>query len=68
MLEQQVVKYLESLRQRHPMPLTVALWNGARVPLGDAEKVAIRLRSGAAARYLLARNPNAGFASPSRSI
>jgi len=53
MLEQQVVKYLESLRQRHPMPLTVALWNGARVPLGDAEKVAIRLRSGAAARYLL---------------
>ena len=53
MLEAQVVKYLESLRQRRPLPVTVALWDGTQVPLGAQSKVAIRLRSTSAARYLL---------------
>jgi cyclopropane-fatty-acyl-phospholipid synthase len=53
MLETQVVKYLESLRQRRPLPVTVALWDGTRVPLGERSTVGIRLRSTSAARYLL---------------
>lgn len=53
MLEAQVVRYLESLRQRHPMPVTVALWDGTQVPLGGERKVGIRLKSTSAARYLL---------------
>jgi cyclopropane-fatty-acyl-phospholipid synthase len=53
MLEAQVVKYLESLRQRRPLPVTVALWDGTRVPLGERSTVGIRLRSTSAARYLL---------------
>ncbi|MFM1991761.1 MAG: cyclopropane fatty acyl phospholipid synthase [Pseudomonadota bacterium] len=53
MLESQVVKYLQSLRSRHPMPVTVALWDGTEVPLGDDRRVAIRLKSTGAARYLL---------------
>lgn len=53
MLESQVVKYLESLRQRRPLPVTVALWDGTQVPLGEPSKVGIRLRSSSAARYLL---------------
>jgi cyclopropane-fatty-acyl-phospholipid synthase len=53
MLEHQVVKYLESLRQRHPLPVTVALWDGTRVPLGGEERVGVKLNSAAAARYLL---------------
>jgi cyclopropane-fatty-acyl-phospholipid synthase len=53
MLEAQVVRYLESLRQRKPLPVTVALWDGTEVPLGEPSKVGIRLRSTSAARYLL---------------
>lgn len=53
MLETQVVKYLESLRQRRPLPVTVALWDGTRVPLGERSTVDIHLRSTSAARYLL---------------
>ncbi|MCA3181621.1 MAG: cyclopropane-fatty-acyl-phospholipid synthase [Burkholderiaceae bacterium] len=53
MLETQVVRYLESLRQRRPLPVTIALWDGTEVPLGDQRKVGIRLRSTSAARYLL---------------
>jgi cyclopropane-fatty-acyl-phospholipid synthase len=53
MLEQQVVRYLESLRSRHPMPVTIALWDGTEVPLGGSRKVGIRLKSTRAARYLL---------------
>ena len=53
MLETQVVRYLESFRSRNPIPVTVALWNGTEVPLGDSSKVGIRLRSTSAARYLL---------------
>jgi cyclopropane-fatty-acyl-phospholipid synthase len=53
MFEQQVVRYLESLRHRHPMPVTVALWDGTEVPLGSERKVGIRLTSNRAARYLL---------------
>jgi cyclopropane-fatty-acyl-phospholipid synthase len=53
MLEQQVVRYLVSLRERHPLPLTVALWDGTEVPLGDERRVGVTLKSAAAARYLL---------------
>ena len=53
MLETQVVRYLESLRQRRPLPVTIALWDGTEVALGDQRKVGIRLRSTSAARYLL---------------
>ena len=53
MLEQQVVRYLESLRSRHPLPVTIALWDGTEVPLGGSRKVGIRLKSTRAARYLL---------------
>lgn len=56
MLESQVVRYLESVRERRPLPVTVALWDGTEVPLGDERRVAIRLRSTSAARYLL--NPS----------
>ncbi|MFZ4757236.1 MAG: class I SAM-dependent methyltransferase [Burkholderiaceae bacterium] len=53
MLETQVVRYLESFRHRNPIPVTVLLWDGTEVPLGDDSKVGIRLRSTSAARYLL---------------
>ncbi|RPH46034.1 MAG: class I SAM-dependent methyltransferase [Burkholderiales bacterium] len=53
MLETQVVRYLTSLRARSPLPVTVALWDGTEVPLGAGRKVAIRLKSSRAARYLL---------------
>jgi cyclopropane-fatty-acyl-phospholipid synthase len=53
MLEHQVVRYLESLRSRHPLPVTVALWDGTRVPLGSEERVGVTLKSVSAARYLL---------------
>lgn len=56
MLEQQVVRYLESLRHRRPMPVTIALWDGTEVPLGGNPRVGIRLNSTSAARYLL--NPS----------
>jgi cyclopropane-fatty-acyl-phospholipid synthase len=53
MLAQQVVRYLESLRARQPLPVTVELWNGTEVPLGDEQRVGVTLKSAAAARYLL---------------
>jgi len=53
MLERQVVKYLNSLRERRPIPVTVALWDGTTVPLGAEQRVGIRLKSTSAARYLL---------------
>jgi cyclopropane-fatty-acyl-phospholipid synthase len=53
MLERQVVRYLESVRQRRPLPVTVALWDGTQVPLGDEGRVGVTLKSASAARYLL---------------
>jgi cyclopropane-fatty-acyl-phospholipid synthase len=53
MLETQVVRYLQSLRARSPLPVTVALWDGTEVPLGASRKVGIRLRTTSATRYLL---------------
>lgn len=53
MLENQLVRYLDSLRQRHPIPVSVELWDGRRVPLGDGHAVSIRLKSPGAARYLI---------------
>jgi cyclopropane-fatty-acyl-phospholipid synthase len=56
MLEKQLVRHLNSVRERRPIPVTVALWDGTRVPLGAEQRVGIRLKSTSAARYLL--NPS----------
>jgi cyclopropane-fatty-acyl-phospholipid synthase len=64
MIEKQVVKYLEDLRSRQPLPLRVELWNGADVALGDGAQVTVRLRSATAARYFLSpsmQNLGEGF-------
>jgi len=53
MIETQVVRYLQSLRRRRPIPVKVALWDGTEVALGEAPKVGIRLNTTGAARYLL---------------
>jgi cyclopropane-fatty-acyl-phospholipid synthase len=53
MLENQLVRYLDSLRQRHPIPVSIELWDGRRVPLGDRHAVSLRLKSPSAARYLI---------------
>ena len=53
MLEKQVAGYLEQLRERQPLPLEVALWNGATVPMNDAPQVTVRLKTPQAARHLL---------------
>lgn len=53
MIESQVAKYLEGLRRRRPLPLRVTLWDGRSVPLGESPRVAIKMRSPAAARHLL---------------
>ena len=53
MIESQVAKYLEGLGRRRPLPLQVTLWDGRSVPLGDSPRVAIKMRSPAAARHLL---------------
>lgn len=53
MIERQVVHYLESLRSRQPLPLTVALWNGDEIQMGEQPRVSIRVKSAPAARYLL---------------
>lgn len=53
MLEARIVRDLESLRQRRPMPVTVARWDGTQVPPGGERKVGIHLRTTRAARYLL---------------
>ena len=53
MLEKQVMKYLETLRDRHPIPLRVRLWNGSSVELDDAPQVELRVKDIGAARVLL---------------
>jgi cyclopropane-fatty-acyl-phospholipid synthase len=53
MIESQVVRYLHSLRERRSIPVTVALWDGTEVALGQEPKVGIRLKTTGAARYLL---------------
>jgi len=53
MIENQVVKYLEGLRKRQPLPLRVKLWNGSTVALDDEPRVELRLNDAASARYFL---------------
>ena len=53
MIENQVVKYLEGLRKRQPLPLRVRLWNGSTVALDDEPRVELRLNDVASARYFL---------------
>jgi cyclopropane-fatty-acyl-phospholipid synthase len=53
MIEREVVRFLEGLRARKPLPLSVRLWTGRKVDLGDTPKVTIALRSMRAGRHLL---------------
>ena len=53
MLEKQVAGYLEQLRARQALPLRVALWNGASVPLSEEARVTVHLKSPQAARHFL---------------
>lgn len=53
MIEKQVVKYLEGLRKRQPLPLRVKLWNGSTVALDNEPRVELRLNDAASARYFL---------------
>ena len=53
MLEKQVTKYLETLRDRHPIPLRVRLWDGSSVELDDSPQVELRVNDVGAARVLL---------------
>jgi cyclopropane-fatty-acyl-phospholipid synthase len=53
MLEKQVVKYLEGLRKRLPLPLRVKLWDGSEVALDDKPRVELRLNDAASARHFL---------------
>ncbi|MFT4100004.1 MAG: cyclopropane-fatty-acyl-phospholipid synthase family protein [Burkholderiaceae bacterium] len=53
MLEKQVLRYLENVRERRPLPLEVSLWDGSGVALGDDPKVRIRLNGTTAARHLM---------------
>lgn len=56
MIERQVLRYLDDLRSRHPLPLDVELWTGARIALSDTPTVSIRLGGPAAARHFM--NPS----------
>ena len=53
MIEKQVLKYLEALRRRQPLPLRVTLWDGSEVALGDEPRVDLRLKDATSARYFL---------------
>ena len=50
MIEKQVIRYLEQLRTRQPLPLRVKLWDGSAVALGDAPRVELRLTDTTSAR------------------
>lgn len=56
MLEKQLMRFVEDLRQKQPMPLRITLWNGSSTALSDAPRVELKLRQAGAARYLL--NPS----------
>ena len=53
MIEKQVIRYLEQLRTRQPLPLRVKLWDGSAVALGDEPRVELRLTDTTSARYFL---------------
>ena len=53
MFEKQVIRYLEGLATRTPMPLCVRLWDGTQVALGPKPEVTLQLKSARAARHFL---------------
>lgn len=56
MLEKQVLRQLEGLRAKQPIPLRIRLWEGSEVSLGERPAVTLSLRNAQAARRLL--NPS----------
>ncbi|MFA7503797.1 MAG: cyclopropane-fatty-acyl-phospholipid synthase family protein [Burkholderiaceae bacterium] len=56
MLEKQLSRYLGQLRERHPIPLSIQLWDGSKVDLHEDPAVTVSLRDMAAARRLV--NPS----------
>jgi len=55
-LEKQLSRYLGQLRERHPIPLSIQLWDGSKVDLHEDPAVTVSLRDMAAARRLV--NPS----------
>jgi cyclopropane-fatty-acyl-phospholipid synthase len=51
-LQSKIANYLESMRNRQAIPVTVALWDGSQIPLGPQSRVRISVRSAQAARFL----------------
>jgi len=56
MLEKQVMRFVEDLRLKRPMPLRITLWDGSSAALSEDPRVEVRLREAVAAKYLL--NPS----------
>ncbi|MEZ5659271.1 MAG: cyclopropane-fatty-acyl-phospholipid synthase family protein [Burkholderiaceae bacterium] len=53
MITGQLARFLGTIRSKNPVPARVILWDGSEHPLGDEPRVAIKLRSAKALRYLL---------------
>jgi cyclopropane-fatty-acyl-phospholipid synthase len=53
MLEKQVLRFVEDLREQRRLPLRVTLWDGTSTDLSDDARVEVRLNGAGAARYLL---------------
>jgi cyclopropane-fatty-acyl-phospholipid synthase len=56
MLEQQLTRYLEGLKQERQIPLSVELWNGTRFSLADMPRVHLKVKSASTARLLMRPN------------
>ncbi|RPH66972.1 MAG: class I SAM-dependent methyltransferase [Burkholderiales bacterium] len=53
MIEKQVARYLEGLRERQPLPLRVKLWDGSAIALDEQPRVELHLKDATSARYFL---------------
>ncbi|MEZ5649001.1 MAG: cyclopropane-fatty-acyl-phospholipid synthase family protein [Burkholderiaceae bacterium] len=53
MISGQLARFLGSIRQKHPVPARVILWDGSEHSLGEDPRVAIKVRDAKALRYLL---------------
>lgn len=53
MLQKQLLRFIESLRRRRPLPLRIELWDGSGADLGAEPAVTVRLRRASAARHFL---------------
>ena len=53
MLAGRLTRYLDDLRNRHPLPAMLVLWDGTEVNLGDEARVTIRLRDRTALTTLM---------------